>query len=316
MPCHKSYLKMHMKLLSLLTLVSLAVLPAANAATPASDKGSNYTNPWGPENPQFNAKTGFASWVFDHWNPPTQNPPKPPFFIDPARKAWGINVPANIDGTNNFDTAGYDAAWISFTGDGYLHVGQTFSTTVFFTVPGPYLGPYSTVTTATEGIDFMANSASVPSQYDSFGHQVIGIYLGPSPSGPVFTLAVHPSVSDEKAPVYTQILPNQITPANASHNPVKITFTFTSLPQGNWILLAVVNNGGTTSTTVLTSNQYGLTWNTAPSEGIDAVRYFTSQGGAAPGGPLEWTDMSVSPQLPSSVSSILSAIPLPTPKAP
>src|SRR5271165_5477179 len=219
---------MHFKLLSLLTIATLAtfaVLPA-NAANSASDKGSNYSNPWGPENPQSNPKTGFASWVFDHWNPPTQNPPKPPFFIDKARGAWGLNVPANIDGTNNFNSQGYDAAWISFTGDGYLHVGQTFTTTVFFTVPGPYSGPYGTVTTPTEGIDFMAQSATVPSQYDSFGHQVIGIYLGPSPSGPVFTLAVHPSVSDEKAPVYTPILPNLISPANSAANPVKITFTF------------------------------------------------------------------------------------------
>jgi hypothetical protein len=307
---------MHIKLLSLLTISTLAVLPA-KAANPASDKGSNYTNPWGPANPQFNPKTKFADWVFDAWNPPTQNPVPPPFFIDTTRGAFGINVPANIDGTNNYNTAGYDAAWISFTGDGHLNAGQSFTSTVLFTVPGPYYGgTYGTTDLPTEGIDFMANSTTVPSQYDSFGHQVIGIYLGPGPSGPVFSLGVHSTVSDEQPAVYKQILPNLITPANIASNPVKITFTYTQLPQGNWLILVVAINGSRVSTTFLSSAQYGPTWNTAPSEGIDAVRYFTSQGGATPGGPLEWTDMSVSPQLPSSLSSILSAIPFPTPKAP
>jgi hypothetical protein len=281
---------MQLKLTSLLLLTTL-LLPNLKAANKASDSGSNYQNPWGPANPQFQPKTGFASWVFDQWNPPTQAPVKAPFFIDAARGAWGINVPADIDGQQ-----GYDAAWISFTGDGYLHSGQTFTTTVLFTVPGPYYGgPYGTVATPTEGIDFMANSSSStnPSQYDSFGHQVIGIYLGPTASGPVFTLAVHPSVSDETAPIYKQILPKLISPANTDKNPVKITFAFTQLPQGNWIIVALATSGGKSSTTILSSYQYGPTWNKAPSEGIDAVRYFTSQGGTTPGGPLEWTSMAV-----------------------
>jgi hypothetical protein len=289
---------MHIKLLSLLTIATLSTLAVspAYAANRANDKGSAYTNPWGPENPQFNPKTGFASWVFEHWNPPTQQPAKPVFFIDKTRGAWGLNVPANIDGTNDFNTAGYDAAWISFTGDGYLHAGQIFTTTVFWTVPGPYLGPYGTVTTATEGIDFMANSAAIPpipSQYLRFGHQVIGIYLGPSDHGPVFTLAVHPSVSDEQAPVYKEIFPKLITPANTANNPVKIAFTYNQLPQGHWLIVARITVNSRSFTQLLTSFQYGTTWNKAPSEGIDAVRYFTSQGGAAPGGPLEWTDMAV-----------------------
>ena len=191
---------MYIKLLSLLTLATLAVLPAARAANRASDKGSPIIPIPGDRRipnsiPRPALPPGFSTIGI----PLPKTRPKPIFFIDKARGAWGLNVPANIDGTNNFNTQGYDAAWISFTGDGYLHTGQTFTTTVFFTVPGPYYGPYGTVTTPTEGIDFMANSATVPSQYDSFGHQVIGIYLGPSPSGPVFTLAVHPSVSDEKA---------------------------------------------------------------------------------------------------------------------
>jgi hypothetical protein len=149
------------------------------------------------------------------------------------------------------------------------------------------------VATPTEGIDFMAQSSTVPSQYDSFGHQVIGIYLGPTASGPVFTLAVHPTVSDETAPVYKTILNNVITPANTASNPVKITFTFTQLPQGNWIIVALATSGGKSSTTILSSYQYGPIWNKGPSEGIDAVRYFTSQGGSTPGGPLEWKNMSV-----------------------
>jgi hypothetical protein len=308
---------MRFKLSSLFLLTTLFLLPNLRAANPASDKGSLYQNPWGPANPQFNPKTGFASWAFEHWNPPTQNPAKPIFFIDTTRNAWGINVPANIDGTNDFGSTGYDAAWISFTGDGYLHAWQTFTTTVLWTVPGPYYGGgYGTVATPTEGIDFMANSSTVPSQYVSFGHQVVGLYLGPTDHGPVFTIAVHPSVSDEQAAIYKEILPNVITPANTAANPVRMTLTYTQLPQGQWLLLVIAASNGRTQVSTFSSAHYGSTWNTAPSEGIDAVRYFTSQGGATPGGPLEWTDMSVSPQLPSSVSSILSAIPFPTPKAP
>jgi len=142
---------------------------------------------------------GFASWVFDLWNPPTQNPSKTPFFIDTKRGAWGINVPADIyDPQQGHYDQGYDAAWISFTGDGYLHVGQVFSTTVLFTAPGPYYGgPYGTVATPTEGVDFFAQDSTVPFNYDSFGHQVLGIYLGPTSSGLAFTLVVHTTLSDE-----------------------------------------------------------------------------------------------------------------------
>jgi hypothetical protein len=276
--------------LSLLLLTTLSVL-SARAANPASDSGTQYKNPWGPANPQFQPKTGFASWVFDQWNPPTQAPAKPPFFIDKTRGAWGINVPADINGQQ-----GYDAAWISFTGDGYLHSGQIFSTSVLFTVPGPYYGgPYGTVATPTEGIDFMAQSSTVPSQYDSFGHQVIGIYLGPSPTGPVFTLAVHPSISDENATIYKPIplLNKLISPANTAQNPLRVTFGFRQLAQGNWSIFLVAYNGYQVYTATLDSTQYGPTWNTASTEGIDAVRYFTSQGGTTPGGPLEWSNMFV-----------------------
>jgi hypothetical protein len=42
----------------------------ASAANPASDDWASYHNPWGPVNPQNNANTGFAPWVFDEYNPP------------------------------------------------------------------------------------------------------------------------------------------------------------------------------------------------------------------------------------------------------
>jgi len=274
---------MHIKSLSLLAVATLSVLPA-KAAHSASDKGSNYQNPWGPANPQFKTNTGFASWVFEQWNPPTQSPAKTPFFIDTARGAWGINVPADILGMQ-----GYDAAWISFTGDGYLHGGQTFTTTVLFTVPGPYLATQ----TPTEGIDFVAQSATVPSRYLGFGHQVVGIYLGPSPTGPTFYLAVHPILSDENPGVFRPIdaLTRLISAANTANNPLKVRVSYTQLPQGHWVVFLVTTVGPRVFTSILTSVQYGPTWNKAPAEGIGAVRYFTSQGGVTPGGPLEWTDM-------------------------
>jgi len=62
----------------------------ARAADLASDNGLLYQNPWGPGNPQSQASTGFAPWVFDLYNPPTNNPPTSPFFIDTTRGAWGI----------------------------------------------------------------------------------------------------------------------------------------------------------------------------------------------------------------------------------
>jgi hypothetical protein len=269
------------------------------AANPAKDSGSGYVNPWGPAYPQFQPKTGFASWVFDQWNPPTQTPSKPPFFIDTKRGAWGINVPADIyDPSQGLYLQGYDAAWTSFTGDGYLHAGQKFSTTVLFTVPGPYYGgPYGTVATPSEGVDFFAQDSTVPSKYDSFGHQVLGIYLGPTSSGLAFTLVVHTTLSDENPSVVQQFpipsgyLNNSLTPAN----PLKVVIEFTQQSQGQWLIRLTFwdNNGIRTGPIGLSSREFGATWNKGPTQGIDAVRYFTSQGGVTPGGPLEWTDMSV-----------------------
>jgi hypothetical protein len=313
---------MQFKLTSLLLLTTLALLANLKAATQASDSGGNYSNPWGPANSQSPANSGFAPWAFDQWNPPTQNPAKPPFFINGF--LWGINVPADIQGQQ-----GYDAAYRGFTGDGYLDPGQTLSTTAYFTVPGPYYGgPYGTVATPTEGIDFFAQSSTVPSgNYSGFGHQVLGIYLGPSPSGPAFYLGVHNTLSDENATVWTKIpIPNNVF--NSTHNgPLQVDITFKPLAGGNWTLTLVYYTYNTYNFTyyvpvwqpggvfggghwtwvpytnsysywvptfiTLSSGQYGATWNKAPTEGVDAIRYFCSQGGATPGGPLEWTNMSV-----------------------
>jgi hypothetical protein len=287
------------------------------AANPATDTGSAYQNPWDPTYPQPQTTSGFASWVFDQWNPPTQNPSKPPFFIDTARGAWGINVPADID-----SQPGYDAAYRGFTGDGYLDPGQTLSTTAYFTVPGSY----SPTETPTEGIDFFAQSSTVPSgNYRGFGHQVLGIYLGPSPSGATFYLAVHNTLSDENATVWTTIaIPSNVF-GSTNNNPLQVNITFKPLAGGNWTLTLVYYTYNTYTYTyyvpvwqpqafgghwtfvpqtnsysiwvpnfkTLSSGQYGTTWNKAPTEGVDAIRYFCSQGGATPGGPLEWSSMQV-----------------------
>lgn len=76
-------------------------------------------------------------------------------------------------------------------------------------------------------------------------------------------------------------------------SPQAVDISFTQLAQGNWVLKMV---SGTTTVT-LTSQKYGATWNTA--QGLDGVRYFTSQGGTNPGGPLEWKNTSVRPASPA-----------------
>jgi hypothetical protein len=110
---------------------------------------------------------------------------------------------------------------------------------------------------------------------------------------------VHPSLSDENATVYEPIplLNKLVSPANTADNPLTVTINFTQLPKGNWAILLIASSGNKTYTTALTSAQYGPTWNTTPAEGIDAVRYFTSQGGVTPGGPLEWKNMFLWPSI-------------------
>jgi len=181
--------------------------------------------------------------------------------------------------------AGYDAALRGFSEDGTLSPlspGQTFSTTVLYTPPGAS----SPTEKPVEGVDFFAQAPGVPPSYDGFGHQVLGIYFDTeTPSGPVFTLAVWTKLADEHAPVFTQI-PLRFT--GTASNPQEVKISFTQLGQGNWVLKMISGD----TTLVFTSQEYGATWNT--SQGLDGVRYFTSQGGANPGGPMEWKDMSVS----------------------
>jgi FG-GAP-like repeat len=267
----------------------------ARAAAPASDNGSAYQNPWGPANPQSQPNSGFAPWVYDQWNPDASwnsIPPPNLFFIDTARGAWGINMPADIVSGHG----GFDAAWISFTGDQpYLSPGQTYSTTVLFTPPGTrggtLLNPQGTpggTETPGEGVDFFAQNpgqASNPT-YDGFGHQVFGIYLGQNADGVTrFDVSFHTALSDENPEVNLSI-PLPFTGTASSPQEVKVIFT--QRDQGNWVLKMISGDNAV----VLNSQEYGATWNTA--QGLDGVRYFTTQGGTSPGGPTEWKNASVS----------------------
>src|SRR5437762_3126975 len=220
---------MHLKILKILTLLAVAVFSGlpANAANQANDNATGYQNPWDPANPQSNPATGFTPWIFDVWNPRPPNGAKNPFFIDTVNHCWGINVPADTQ-----QAQGYDAAYRGFTGDGYLDSGQTLSTTVYFTVPGSY----SPVETPTEGIDLFAQSSTVPSgPYANFGHQVLGIYLGPSSSGPTFYLAIHNTLSDENPTFWTKIpIPgNVFSPTNnplpGANNFLEVNISFQQL---------------------------------------------------------------------------------------
>jgi hypothetical protein len=258
-------------------LVVLLLLPVVSlkAADKASDRGSFYKNPWGPDDPQNRAKSGFADWVFDLYNPPTQDPPVTPFFIDKQRGAWAVNVEADIQGQ-----PGYDAAWASFTGDGQLDSDQTYEATVLFTPPGAY----STSGTPTEGVDLFALSPTVPSKYDNFGHQVMGIYVGPTSTGISVYFGLHNTLSDEN-PTLWKTLPIKFT-GTAKH-PEVIKIIYKQLAQANWSVRLDTARGSI----VLTSGEYGATWNTTT--GVDGVRFFTSQGGTNPVGPLAWEEMSV-----------------------
>jgi hypothetical protein len=254
---------MRIKLLSLFTVAALSVLPNLRAANQANDSASAYQNPWGPANPQSGTATGFTSWVFETWNPPTQNPAKTPFFIDTVNHSWGINVPADTPQAQN-----YDAAYRGFTGDGYLDSGQTLRTTAYFTVPGSY----SPIETPSEGIDLFAQSSTVPSgRYAGFGHQVLGIYLGPSSSGPTFYLAVHNTLADENPTVWTKIpIPNNVfsstnNPFTSANNFLEISIAFKPLAGGNWTLILTYYTHYTYTFTypVWHSGVFGGYWTTA-----------------------------------------------------
>jgi hypothetical protein len=164
-----------------------------------------------------------------------------------------------------------------------LDPGQVFSTTVLFTPPGIHTSTDQPV----EAVDLFAQSRTIPSHYDNFGHQVLGIYLAPVSGVIAFTLLVHTGKvpTDENPPVIkTLSFPFTGTPSH----PQKVRIIYSQHAQGHWTLRLESPN---TNTVVLTSYEYGATWNTL---GVDGVRYFTSQGGSNPGGPLEWTNRSVS----------------------
>jgi hypothetical protein len=247
---------------------------SAYAANVANDSGSNYTNPWGPPNPQNNS-SGFAPWYFYMTNPTAFTPNFNPFFIDTNRGAFGINVT---------DDNSYDVAWLLFTGDGQIDVGQIYTTDLLFTPPGTY----STTQTPTEGICLIAQSPTVPPswRYQNFGHQVLGLYVGPtSPGVYQIGLAIHNTLSDEN-PNQWIWLPWKFT--GTAKKPMSVHFVFQQLAAGAWTLK--LSSPGKNAL-VYGSAQQGLLWNT--STGVSAVQYFTSQGNTNPGGMLEWTNMTV-----------------------
>jgi hypothetical protein len=202
------------------------------------------------------------------------------FIVDNG--AWVLPIPQ--DGAPG--TVGFNDAVLGFTaaaaGYEYLDVGQTFSTRVLFSLPGTR----TTTRLPTEGVDFFAQGGG-PSQYQGFGHQVLGIYLTGNFSGvPSLTVVVHTKISDEKPDVVIDIsVPSALV---SGSNPV--TISFTQGAQGHWQLRLRANGQDKT----LTSAQYGATWNRGSTQGVDAVRYFTSQGTTS-FGPLLWTNISVGP---------------------
>jgi hypothetical protein len=110
------------------------------------------------------------------------------------------------------------------------------------------------------------------------GHQVIGLYLGPTE----FFLAVHTTLSDENPNVFVpSIIPFTGTASNAQ----ELQFSYTQLAGNDW-LIKLVSNG---QTKTITSADLGQTW----SNQIDGFRFFTSQEGTNPGSPMEIENMAV-----------------------
>jgi len=171
---------------------------------------------------------------------------------------------------------------VSFTGDGQLDPWQTYTTTLVFHAPG-----HSTTGSPTQGIQFIAQSPTVPPNpnYGPFGHQVFGLYLGQNgPKKYQFLLGIHNTLSDENADKWVTLPINFVSGIT-----IKLEYIVGSA--GAWQLKlfpSTVNGAG--NAMVLTSSEYGPTWNTTT--GVDGIQIFTSQSEET-GHPLCWTSMSV-----------------------
>jgi hypothetical protein len=168
--------------------------------------------------------------------------------------------------------------------NGQIDVGQSYITELLFTPPGQY----STTQTPTEGIQFIAQSPTEPPnpRYNKFGHQVIGLYVGPNSTGGYqFGLGIHNTLSDEN-PDKWLVLSWKFT--GTLVRPMRVHWDFKQEAAGAWKL--ELSTPGQ-SALVLTSSEYGTLWNTT--YGIDGVQIFTSQGNSASTPAFEWTKMEV-----------------------
>lgn len=245
----------------------IALGSQARAASPAYDTGLNYVNPWNAANVQNNPVTGFGNWQFDNY-------PSNGGYSSIQNGRWTLSQLAD-DSQGN---PPYDAVYRGFGGDGTLDVGQSLNVQLFFTPPGPY-----TVTgqTPSQGFDLFAQDPlGSPSRYLSYGHEALGLYLGPNGFGLAYN---DTHVSDESYTVYES---NAIPFTGTATNPQEVDLSLTALGN-NAFELAMTTDGKTYT--------FGTTlFSTA----IDGLRFFTSQGGTQPGGPLAIGQMSVTQAVP------------------
>jgi hypothetical protein len=245
----------------------IALGSQARAASLASDTGLSYTNPWNAANVQNNPVTGFGNWQFDNY-------PSNGGYSSIQNGRWTLSQLAD-DSQGN---APYDAVFRGFGGDGTLDVGQSLNVQLFFTPPGPY-----TVTgqTPSQGFDLFAQDPlGSPSRYLSYGHEALGLYLGPSGFGLAYN---DTHVSEE---TYTAYESNAIPFTGTATNPQEVDLSLTALGN-NHFELALATDGKT----------YTFD-STLFSTAIDGLRFFTSQGGTQPGGPLAIGQMSVTQAVP------------------
>jgi hypothetical protein len=250
-----------------LALGVIALDSRARAASPAYDTGANYTNPWSVANPQNNPGSGFGGWQFESY-------PQDNNYSSIQNGRWTLAQYPD-DAQNN---PPYDAVYRGFGGDGTLDVGQSLNVKLFFTPPGPF-----TVTgqTPSQGFDLFAQDPlESPSRYLNYGHEALGLYLGPHGFGLTYN---DTHVSDEN---YTVYKPNAIPFTGTATNPQEVDLSLTTLGN-NAFELALATDGNTYTFD-------GTLFNSA----IDGLRFFTSQGGTQPGGPLAIGQMSVTQAVP------------------